>query len=171
MADPDLQIKGMGLVAQKILSALQVSVWSKYKEGRAGRPHKPLPWILHWNRFSLVNEISFQNFRRMIPPSSFFTEGREKAHTRQRPKRSQPIPVSLAWSMHRSIATPPPPGREVSPSQGYPPPPPKQYVAGSIYTPGWRELFDGRGLDSGPPDPELESHTHAHWCECISCFS
>ena len=122
MADPDLQIKGMGLVAQKILSALQASVWSKYKEGRAGRPHKPLPWILHWNRFSLVNEISFQNFRRMIPPSSFFTEGREKAHTRQRPKRSQLIPVSLAWSMHRSIATPPPDGRLVH-RRVTPPPP------------------------------------------------
>ena len=116
----------------------------------------------------------------MIPPTSFFTGGKEKAHTRQRPKRSEPIPVSLAWSMHRSIATPP--RRDVSPLHGYTsPPPPQQYVAGSIYTPGWRETkkgkipclrkqCDGRGLNSGPPDPKLEPHTHAHCVNASVAF-
>ena len=154
MADPDLQIKGRGLVSQKILSALQASVWSKYKEGRAGRPHKPLPWILHWNRFSLVNEISFQNFRRMILPSCFFTEGREKAHTRQRPKQRL-IPVSLAWSMHRSIATPP--GREVSPSQSYPPP---QAVCRRVHLYPWlkREVEESYSTgEAWTPDLQIPS--------------
>ena len=61
--------------------------------------------------------------------------------------------------VHTSIVTPPsPPGRDASPSQGYPP---------SIYTPGWRETKcsnvpclrkqrDGRGLNPGPPDPVFE---------------
>ena len=41
------------------------------------------------------------------------------AHTSQRPKRPELIPVSLAWSMPRSIATPS--GQDASPLQGYPP--------------------------------------------------
>lgn len=35
MADPDLQIKGRGLILKKILSALQAYVWSKNKGGAA----------------------------------------------------------------------------------------------------------------------------------------
>ena len=42
-----------------------------------------------------------------------------KAHTSQRPRRPELIPVSVAWSMPWSIATRP--GRDASPSQGYPP--------------------------------------------------
>ena len=57
-----------------------------------------------------------------------------KAHINQRPKRPELIPVSLAWSMPRSTATPPLDGmlvhRRVTPISMSRIP---------IYTPGWRE--------------------------------
>ena len=84
-----------------------------------------------------------------------------KAHTSQRPKRRQLIPVSLACSMPESIATPP--GRDAGPSQLCP----QQYVTGThLYTrvkrdrgskvPCLRKHLDGGGLKSGPPDPGFE---------------
>ena len=42
-----------------------------------------------------------------------------KAHTSRRPKRPEPIPVSLTWGMARSFLLSP--GRDTSPSQGNPP--------------------------------------------------
>ena len=77
------------------------------------------------------------------------------------------FPVSLAWSMPRSIA--PPSGRDASPSQGYPP---GSMSPVPIYAPGWRDSEakwskvpclrkqrDGRGLNPGFPDPEFEVFT------------
>ena len=43
-----------------------------------------------------------------------------KARMSQRLKWPEFIPVPLLWSMPWSIATLPPPGRDTSPSQGYP---------------------------------------------------
>ena len=86
-----------------------------------------------------------------------------KAHMIQRPTWPELILISLAWSMPRSIATPP--GWDASPSQGYPPAVCRQYPC--IYTREWRETKwskvprirkqrDGRGLNPGPPHPEFE---------------
>ena len=97
-----------------------------------------------------------------------------KAHTSQRPKRPEVISVSLAWSMPRSIATPP--GQDASVTQGYPPPPPPPAVCyrypfihlGKKRQSGVKfvvkETTRRRGLNPGPPDPEFEvlttrSHT------------
>ena len=43
MADPDLQIKGLGggAVSKKVFSALQASFWSNNKRGGGGRPPGP----------------------------------------------------------------------------------------------------------------------------------
>ena len=66
------------------------------------------------------------------------------AHTSQRPKRPELIPIFLAWSMLRNIATPPLDGmqvhRKVTPSSTSPVP---------IHTPGWRETkWSGLTLSS-----------------------
>ena len=89
-------------------------------------------------------------------------KGKVKAHTSRRPKWSELILVSVAWSMPRSIATPPWTGcysiTGLPPSSMSPVP---------IYTPGWRESklirvsclrkqCNRRGLNTRPPDPELE---------------
>ena len=66
------------------------------------------------------------------------------AHTSQRPKRPELIPIFLAWSMLRNIATPHLDGmqvhRKVTPSSTSPVP---------IHTPGWRETkWSGLTLSS-----------------------
>ena len=82
--------------------------------------------------------------------------------------------------MPRSIASPPPPGQDASPSQGYPPAVCRQYP----FTPGWRETKwrkvscirkqrDGRGLKRGPSDPNFElltarPHAPPHALTCCN---
>ena len=58
------------------------------------------------------------------------TSKKEKANTRQTPKRPELIPVFLAWKMARSIATPP--ERDASQSQGYSPTPSSVYPIVSL---------------------------------------
>ena len=90
-----------------------------------------------------------------------------KTHKSQRPKRAELIPVSLAWSMPKSIVTPAWTG---SYSIAGLPPPPHPLSSMSpvpIYTPEWRETKwskapclrkqrDGRGVNPGTPDLEFE---------------
>ena len=54
------------------------------------------------------------------------TEKKVKVHTSKRPKWTELIPVSLAWSMPRSIATPPWDGIQVQCKVT-----PQQYIAGT----------------------------------------
>ena len=82
-----------------------------------------------------------------------------KVHASQRPQRPELIPVSLARSMLRSIATPPLDAiAGLHPSSMLPVP---------IYTPGWGETkwskvpclkkqCTGRGLNPRPPSLEFE---------------
>ena len=99
-------------------------------------------------------------------------------HMSQRSKRPELIPVSLTWSMPRSIAIPPwtgcqaieglpPPGGGPAPEGVPPPPPPGSMSSVPIYKLEWRETKlsklpcpmkqrDGPGLNLGPPDPEFE---------------
>ena len=51
---------------------------------------------------------------------TFYDEVRVKVHTNQRPKQPELIPVSLVWSIPRSILLLPL-GWDTSPSQGHPP--------------------------------------------------
>ena len=87
---------------------------------------------------------------------------RVKVHTSQRPKRPELIPVSAARSCIGVLLLPP--GRDASPSQGYPP---SSMSPVHIYAPGRRETkwskvpcvrkqLDERGLNPGPPDAEFE---------------
>ena len=82
--------------------------------------------------------------------------------TNRRSKRPELIPVSLAWSTSRSIATSP--WTRCQLIEGLPP---SSMSPVLIYTLGWRETKlskvpcpikqrDGPGLNLGPPDPEFE---------------
>ena len=105
--------------------------------GGPGLPRRPLipfgQWIVQaiWISFLVKVSLAFESlfctwrFRRMCASEMqcnqqisslgaralIFKKGKVKAHTSQRPKRPEFIPVSIAWSMPRSIG---------SPSQGYP---------------------------------------------------
>ena len=83
-------------------------------------------------------------------------------HTNRRSKRPELMPVSLAWSMSRSITTSPWTGCQ--PIEGLPP---GSMSPVPIYSLGWRETKlskvpspikqrNGRGLNLEPPDPEFE---------------
>ena len=88
-----------------------------------------------------------------------------KTHKSQRPKRAELIPVSLAWSMPKSIVTPAWTGSYSI--AGLPPHPLSSMSPVPIYTPEWRETKwskapclrkqrDGRGVNPGTPDLEFE---------------
>ena len=97
---------------------------------------------------------------------------------RPRPKYSGLIPVSLAWSMPKSPASPP--TWDASPLQVFS----QQYVAGThLNTTGWREIKwskvtclrtqrNWRGLTLGPPDLEVKvlttrphmPHNNSRYC-------
>ena len=85
-----------------------------------------------------------------------------KTHKSQRPKGAELIPVSLAWSMPKSIVTPPWTG-----SYSIAGLPPISMSPVPIYTPEWRETKwskapclrkqrDGWGVNPGTPDLEFE---------------
>ena len=85
-----------------------------------------------------------------------------KTHKTQRPKRAELIPVSLAWSMPKSIVTPPWTG-----SYSIAGLPPSSMSPVPIYTPEWRETKwskapclmkqrDRRGANPGASDLEFE---------------
>ena len=98
------------------------------------------------------------------------SKGRLSLHTSQLwPIRPELILVSIAWNDSRSISTPPPPGWDASPLQGYPP---ALSSPIPIYTPGWREALwelsvlpknttqcPRPGLEPGPLDPETSALT------------
>ena len=111
---------------------------------------------------------------------TFYDEVRVKVHTNQRPKQPELIPVSLVWSIPRSI------NYCYSPLDGMPVHhrvTPQQYVAGTHLYTGWRETMwsivccvrkqhNGRSLSSRPPDLEFEvltswPHKPPSWWYCL----
>ena len=127
-------------------------------------PYPPPPH--HFSNGPSLNVYRSGSAERVFDVSSVT----KKTHTNQRPKLLELIPVFLAWSMPRSISTPPWTGCKsivgLRPSSTSPVP---------IYTPGrrktkwskvpclWKQR-DRRGLKPGPPDPgfELEVLTSLH---------